>query len=1624
MGPINVDVEGNPDLEETLRLEGGIPQNFYITGYLEPRRWNDQEECVDGFTDEASLASDGSEGAVLPTGSELNMDQKTNEITTGKTMQAPSSMGVSVVIGDSVSEIKIDSSWGRYCDAKPHLWERTHFSRDLHIPEEELNRIFSEPTPVEFNLEETGVFIHLRGQVMDGRRHLTVRMVNRIEPEGDTLSAVGRATIFQCELRVNAAEFVDARWESDLETDLTTGILYHDSTILARGHNISCDWNGEGTSVWTAWIPCFEVRKMQEKQDLQQLIPPMEDLYDSTRFTEGLNALQQLVDAYRSWSDSLQGWYQTEAAAILDERGYRHFESHLESIDENIRRMDSGLDLLRSSGDAAEAFRRANEAIFLSASSPAGKLPNFRWRPFQISFILVNLSGLLWFEEGGESDRNIIDLAWFPTGGGKTEAYLGLIATLGFYRHLKGVDPHPSVQTIMRYTLRLLTLNQGERATRLMVGMNIVAEKHGLLGNPFNVGMWIGSAATPNDLASAKRILNEMKETGGPPEKGPTPLQLEDCPWCGESIGNPDYWNVQNGRLIGHCANSDCELSVRPVPFSCVDEELYAHPPTLLIATVDKFARLASKPESRVLIGLRQGDRARRQPDLVIQDELHLLTGPLGSLAGLFETAIETLWNRIGHRPKYVAATATIRGAKDDAHLMYGRRLNVFPPPGKTIRDNFFAVERDDLPGRIHAGVIGNLGHSTTLLERPVASMLQRISTLSQQGVSDENLDPYWTPIGYFNSIRELSGAQSSIEDAISQQHIPEFALRQGSEPREINEFSELFSRKKAHDLKVTLTRLRNSKGQEDCLDICLTTNMFQVGIDVDRLGLMLINGQPKSNSEYIQASGRVGRDTKRPGLVVSLLRSTKPRDLSHYEMHRSFHQEMYRHVDITTTTPFSPRAFDRAMPSILMLLIRQGLETTKENDGIRELVYPAIKREGVAILDLFLEGVLTRVTQTEHRDIIEQKVRSLWQQLKNFASRHQQDGLWRTQDPFGKAWAKQFNGGPSHAEDILDSLRDVSEDVPYGSRINGVPVVFGKLPENHLFSHALPGGLWDKDGKAVMTKGLNDWEMTQNQRERLEMKEPVLKTLLPNSKIFEPPKNKDQGIIGVTNMPYEARCSADPAHISVPKETRDGLFCGHPDCDKPAVPVRFISLCGAGHLAPFDWNSWVQHKEGCNSARDYSYRSLRMKKKPGAGYTLSAWVLSCTSCGAYRSLKGITISDPNRGKQCNGLRPWISWEPEGNCDHKLSNRRRNSSSVAHPDGGKVLLIHPNVNWYLASKLEMFINPPDDQFDHLFDMGYEPFIVNQGLLDGTIYDRRIGDPNADPAFDKEKFKNDLVNYRNRPDTARRENIRKLERTGLAHGRRQPVDDGKHYLCYTKFGGEVPAAGWWMEEENPVSHVSRVERLTEIQYITGIRRLDMSESQPLGSFTGEEGNWNLGKYNYGEGIYIGIRPEWLENQIATHNHTLDVSVIKNRSIAHEMNLELQPTRHGLPILHTFSHLIIKELCQASGYSLGSITERLYLETDEQHVQKAGILLYTTGSSSDGTLGGLSSQAEQPIIEKIVKRALQRKNECSNDPICSEHQPTAEEPNGAACHACVLLPESCCELGNHLLDRNWG
>ena len=270
---------------------------------------------------------------------------------------------------------------------------------------------------------------------------------------------------------------------------------------------------------------------------------------------------------------------------------------------------------------------------------------------------------------------------------------------------------------------------------------------------------------------------------------------------------------------------------------------------------------------------------------------------------------------------------------------MYGRELNVFPPPINHARDNFFAEEADPddekTPGRVHISLLGPPAKARSMQDLPIASLLQSAHDLQHQ-YGPEGIDPYWTLICYYNSLRELGGAQSAIANRVQTEWMPEYADER-EKIRQLGESKELNSRVEQNELVLTKKQLEFPIGDEGVLDVVQTTNMFQVGIDVDRLGVMVINGQPKSNSEYIQSSGRVGR--KHPGLVVSLCRSTYPRDQSHYEHHRAFHQEFYRHVDMTSTTPFSLRSLDRALNTILMVLIRMGIHSLSGRKSVGMLV-------------------------------------------------------------------------------------------------------------------------------------------------------------------------------------------------------------------------------------------------------------------------------------------------------------------------------------------------------------------------------------------------------------------------------------------------------------------------------------------------------------------------------------------------------------------------------------------------------------------------------------------------------------------------------------------------------------
>ncbi len=188
-------------------------------------------------------------------------------------------------------------------------------------------------------------------------------------------------------------------------------------------------------------------------------------------------------------------------------------------------------------------------------------------------------------------------------------------------------------------------------------------------------------------------------------------------------------------------------------------------------------------------------------------------------------------------------------------------------------------------------------------------------------------MDPYWTLIGYFNSLRVLGAARMQVQDDV-QDWLG--VMARGGPVRRLSEPIELTSRANSTDIPEYLERMQLELPDPETLDSVLATNMISVGVDVDRLGLMVVMGQPQAAAEYIQATSRVGR--RHPGLVVTVLNAARSRDRSHFEGFLGFHRALYKSVEATSVTPFSPRARDRALPGLLVAIVRQRVHGLREN--------------------------------------------------------------------------------------------------------------------------------------------------------------------------------------------------------------------------------------------------------------------------------------------------------------------------------------------------------------------------------------------------------------------------------------------------------------------------------------------------------------------------------------------------------------------------------------------------------------------------------------------------------------------------------------------------------------------
>lgn len=701
-------------------------------------------------------------------------------------------------------------------------------------------------------------------------------------------------------------------------------LLFRDTRSYAVGHGCAATWDDVEPiqSISTTFLPRHELF-LSDASGGDGLNLAMDKLAASSTFDE----LDTLVQRYKSWVLALSG-------DGLDAKDSQTLERHRSEALEAVTRMQAGIDLLRADAEVRKAFQLMNLAMAEQRSRQKfhregnlGDPPSTadaQWRPFQIAFILVNLRGLT---DPDSADRQIADLLWFPTGGGKTEAYLGIIGLAILLRRLRDREA-AGVSVLMRYTLRLLTLQQYQRATGLICALEDVRLQHIPDSRPISIGLWVGQASTPNTVDHARKALRRHESRHGADaadeDDFSDPVQLLQCPWCGTELNYLNYKIIREpsgDTMRVRCGRPSCKFR-NGLPVHIVDEDVYRSRPSLIISTVDKFAMLPWKRDVGLLLGAHGDAEHDPPPDLIVQDELHLISGPMGTMVGLYETAVDAICGRDA-RPKVVASTATIRRAKDQVRAVFARKSRQFPPQALTQRDSYFAVEapRSAKASREYAGVMGPGTSHATIMVRVYASLLQTAAAIP---ADDPTADLYWTLLGYFNSLRVLGGAYIQVLDDVPDQ-VKVIAERRKEQQRPNLQLREMTSRKKSSEIPQELRILEKTRDNDDAADVVLATNMISVGVDVDRLGLMVMMGQPQLGSEYIQATSRVGRQM--PGLVVTLYNSARSRDISHYENFTAYHRMLYRHVEATGATPFAPRARDRAMHAVLVSLARHLIE-------------------------------------------------------------------------------------------------------------------------------------------------------------------------------------------------------------------------------------------------------------------------------------------------------------------------------------------------------------------------------------------------------------------------------------------------------------------------------------------------------------------------------------------------------------------------------------------------------------------------------------------------------------------------------------------------------------------------
>lgn len=991
-------LQGPASKKAAERLVGVSPLERYPVGMLFP--------VIEGQGLDAA-ADEFDDLIVEPTATQESTQE---QIQTARSRRytPPSSMGFSFYLKDDETaswELEVGFSAAIYRQA-----ENREKESGQYVPQEYLRLELGGDTeslskvqgPVRLNVmpkpdsetEEYCAEIDIRSRKHQDGQIITVSLANiiKIIAEPNTYRQQElEATLFEARLdcRVvsgNVGDYpsVDYSLLDDEMQELS--LQYQHKKIYAVGHGCAVDWilNGdEVQSIHSDFMPTVEVPQMTA--DVLNRDSPVLQMCFLQRVKEEpelvLSELEQFVDQYADWVREQQT--QSQSLATLERAAAQRITQRMQNAQERMR---TGVNCLRQNLFACQAFAWMNQimlAQMLQVGTITGKarpLSYYCWRPFQLAFILTTLQSSI---DDEDAYRDTVDLIWFPTGGGKTEAYLGLIAFVILWRRLSFPHMGGGTTVFMRYTLRLLTTQQYLRACRMICALELLRQRHSesLGEEPITIGLWVGKQTSPNTFQEAQTYLAEAAQGAS----GKLALfVLQSCPWCQSPFELNRNYRSSNHSFHLVCTDDRCDFGRQRqvLPCNVIDEALYQSPPTMLLATIDKFSRLIWEERAQVFFGT----EGKRPPELIVQDELHLIASALGSIAGLYEAGIETILRVRDVYPKYIASTATIRMAKEQVQALYAKTVAVFPPPGLSAEDSFFAktVPIQQRPGRLYLGYFAPRLNRQRNAAPLAASLLAAPELIFQKAEIEHDLlrEAWWTQLLYHGSLRGVGNTQNLFNVEIKNffQRLEEeaFFTALGSYSSDIDlkkaykkwrkdeQLSQRFAQRPAfltsqsspEENAATFTDLEKPRGTEGSIDAVLATNMVSVGLDVGRLALMVINGQPLTTAEYIQASSRVGR-SEVPGIVCVNFYRDQARSLSHYENFRPYHESFYRFVEATSVTPYTYQARRRALHAALVLALRyavpflsansQAGAFDRNNPEVQRVVQQLIRRCGAS---------------------------------------------------------------------------------------------------------------------------------------------------------------------------------------------------------------------------------------------------------------------------------------------------------------------------------------------------------------------------------------------------------------------------------------------------------------------------------------------------------------------------------------------------------------------------------------------------------------------------------------------------------------------------------------------------